>query len=254
MPQPETPQPAGPLRHPPGRPGGHLGGDGVRGRPEPRGRAGRPSRGRGPRGGAPLDARNGRRRGLSARPRHRPPRPEARQHLLRRGDGQGGRLRPLEVHHHEPPQRAHRKRRHRPLHGPRGGQRPLRQGNRHLCPGRHPLRTADRPGPFRGRERWRSADEAPHGQARRVDALGTISGRGGPGAGKGPVAAVLLGGGDDGRAIGHKAATGGRAAEHYRRSRLDRARAPSPLSSGLPRQCSSSRSASGSPSWSARCW
>ena len=140
VPQPETPQPAGSLRHPPRRPGRHVGGHGIRGRAEPRSGAGRAAQRPAAAGGAGLDSRHRRRRGLSARPRHRPPRPEAGQHLLRRRHREGRRLRPLEVHLVQPPQRPHRERRHRPLHGARGGQRPLRQGDRHLRPGHHALR------------------------------------------------------------------------------------------------------------------
>ena len=116
-----------------------------------------------------------RRRGLSARPRHRPSRPEAGQHLLRRRHGQDRRLRPVEVHLLQPPQRTDRKRRHRPLHGARNRQRPLRPRDRHLRPRHHPVRNAHRPRAVRGRERRRSADEAPHGRARSEPAQRTVS-------------------------------------------------------------------------------
>ena len=179
------------LRHPPGRPGRHLGRHGVRLRRH----ASRTSSPPIPTACRSTEAlrlvpRHRRRRGLPARPRHRPPRPEAGQHLLRRGRGQDRRLRPVEVHLVQPPQRADRERRHRPLHGPRSGQRPLRQGDRHLRPGHHPLRDAHRPRAVRGRERRRGADEAPDGRARRLAAGRAVSQRGRPGAGEGPGQAV----------------------------------------------------------------
>ena len=152
-----------------------------------------------PDGVSGLDPRHRGRRGLSARARHRTPRSEAGQHLLRRRRGEGGRLRPVEVHLVQPPQRTHREHRHRPLHGARGGQRPLRQGDRRLRPGRDPLRTADRPSAFRGREHRRGADEAPDGQARRVDAPRAVSRRRGPGDGERPCPAIPFGGRDAGR-------------------------------------------------------
>ena len=65
--------------------------------------------------------------GLPARSRHRPPRPEAGQHLPRRtASVKDRRLRPVQVHLVQPPQRPDRERRHRPLHGAGNRQRPLR--------------------------------------------------------------------------------------------------------------------------------
>ena len=157
-------------------------------------RTGRSSPGLAARRGPGLVPRHRGRRGLSARPRHRPPRPEAGQYLLRRRRGEGGRLRPFEVHLVQPSQRAHGEHRHRPLHGARGGPRPLRQGTRHLRPGRDPLRIAHRPRALRGRERGRSAHEAPHGPARRIETRRALSQRGGPGLGEGPCPAVCHGG------------------------------------------------------------
>ena len=145
----------------------------------------------------------------------------------RRRDHQAGRLWAVEVHLVQPPQRTDREHRHRPLHGARNRQRPLRQRDRHLRPGHHPVRDADRPRAVRRRKRRRSADEAsdrraghqPAGRAaaqRRRSRAGQRSGR-----------ALQHGR----RTAGRTHASRGKTSRHGRRPAWDRMRRPASVGS-----------------------
>ena len=136
----------------------------------------RDAAGRGP----PLAQGAGRGRGLSPRPRDRPPRPEAGQPVHGGGDRQDRRLRPGQADHAQPGDRALREHRDLPLHGPRDRLGQVQQADRRLRHRRDPLRDAHRPGAVRRRDGQRGADEAPDGPARRLDAAPSRTGRSWP--------------------------------------------------------------------------
>ena len=100
--------------------------------------------------GADLAQGAGRGGGVPARPRHRPPRPEAGQPVHGRGDRQDRRLRPLQGDHPEPGGRPLRERRDLLLHGPRDLDGQVPEADRHLRHRRDPVRDAHRAGPVRG--------------------------------------------------------------------------------------------------------
>ena len=184
--EPEVPEPADDLRPEDQRRRRHVRRHGVRRRPQPGQRPEAVSRraaaGRGP----PLAQGAGRGRRLPARPRDRPPRPEAGQPVHGGGDRQDRRLRPGQADHAQPGDRALREHRHLPLHGPRDRLGQVPQADRRLRDRRDPLRDAHRPGAVRGRDGQRGADEAPDGAARRVDAARAVPDDRGQGPGQGP--------------------------------------------------------------------
>ena len=135
----------------------------------------------------------GRRGRLSARPRHRPSRPEAGEPVHGGRARQDRRLRAGQADHAQPGDRALREHRHLPLHGPRDRLGQVQQADRHLRHGRDPLRDAHGSGAVRGRDGQRGVDEAPDGPARRLDARRAVSDDRRQGAGQGPESAVEFG-------------------------------------------------------------
>ena len=188
MHEPEVPEPARHPRPEVQRRGRVLRHHGIRRRPEPGERPGqapaRPAAGRGPRL-AQGDRRGGR---VPARPRDRPPRPQARQHLHGRGDRQDRRLRPGQAHHPRPGHRALREHRHVPLHGPRGRLGQVRQADRHLLAGHHPVRDDHRARAVRGGDGRRGPHEAPDVPGRRLGAARPLPVHRGPALAKDPKA------------------------------------------------------------------